>query len=133
MAFMPRTVILGAARTPVGKMGGGLASLHPTDLGGIAIKDIASPRSFEVMEILDGMSDVDLPVPFFFNDMQGTCATVLAALRNALRITGKEIGSIRAAMTGAGGAGLSVARFLRKAGVKDLAAKLGKLSRGGKW
>src|SRR5918997_1126075 len=35
---MPRTVILGAARTPVGKLGGGLASLHPTDLGGIAIK-----------------------------------------------------------------------------------------------
>src|SRR5919106_4199745 len=34
---MPRTVILSAARTPVGKMGGGLASLHPTDLGGIAI------------------------------------------------------------------------------------------------
>src|SRR6185436_8046650 len=35
---MPRTVILGSARTPVGKMGGGLASLHPTDLGGIAIE-----------------------------------------------------------------------------------------------
>jgi len=34
---MPRTVILGSARTPVGKMGGVLASLHPTDLGGIAI------------------------------------------------------------------------------------------------
>ena len=25
---MPRTVILGSARTPVGKMGGGLSSLH---------------------------------------------------------------------------------------------------------
>ena len=35
---MPRTVILGSARTPVGKMGGSLASLHPTDLGGIAIE-----------------------------------------------------------------------------------------------
>src|SRR4051795_6479624 len=33
-----RTVILGSARTPVGKLGGGLSSLHPTDLGGIAIK-----------------------------------------------------------------------------------------------
>jgi acetyl-CoA C-acetyltransferase len=31
-------VILGAARTPIGKLGGGLSSLHPTDLGGIAIK-----------------------------------------------------------------------------------------------
>src|SRR5919108_72496 len=35
---MARTVILGSARTPVGKLGGGLSSLHPTDLGGIAIK-----------------------------------------------------------------------------------------------
>src|ERR671916_2962623 len=35
---MPRTVILGTARTPVGKMGGGLSSLHPTNLGGIAIQ-----------------------------------------------------------------------------------------------
>jgi acetyl-CoA C-acetyltransferase len=34
---MPHTVILGSARTPVGKMGGGLSSLHSTDLGGIAI------------------------------------------------------------------------------------------------
>jgi acetyl-CoA C-acetyltransferase len=35
---MPQTVILGAARTPIGKLGGGLASLDATELGGIAIK-----------------------------------------------------------------------------------------------
>src|SRR3954463_7485315 len=34
---MPRTVILGSARTPVGKLGGGLSSLKATELGGIAI------------------------------------------------------------------------------------------------
>jgi acetyl-CoA C-acetyltransferase len=34
---MPKTVILGSARTPIGKLGGGLASLDATDLGGIAI------------------------------------------------------------------------------------------------
>jgi acetyl-CoA C-acetyltransferase len=34
---MPKTVILSSARTPVGKLGGGLSSLHPTDLGAIAI------------------------------------------------------------------------------------------------
>src|SRR4051794_32229378 len=34
---MPQTVILGAARTPVGKMGGALSSLDATELGGIAI------------------------------------------------------------------------------------------------
>ena len=36
---MPKTVILGAARTPIGKMGGGLASLDATELGGIAIEE----------------------------------------------------------------------------------------------
>src|SRR3954468_18357484 len=35
--MMPRTVILGSARTPVGKLGGGLSSLKATELGGIAI------------------------------------------------------------------------------------------------
>ncbi len=34
---MPTTVILGTARTPVGKMGGALASMPATELGGIAI------------------------------------------------------------------------------------------------
>ncbi len=35
---MPKTVILGAARTPVGKMGGGLSTLDATELGAIAIE-----------------------------------------------------------------------------------------------
>jgi acetyl-CoA C-acetyltransferase len=35
---MPKTVILGAARTPIGKLGGGFASLDATDLGGAAIR-----------------------------------------------------------------------------------------------
>src|SRR6201997_2212011 len=35
---MPKTVILSAARTPIGKLGGGLASLDATELGATAIK-----------------------------------------------------------------------------------------------
>ena len=35
---MAKTVILGSARTPVGKLGGGLASLKAVELGGIAIE-----------------------------------------------------------------------------------------------
>jgi acetyl-CoA C-acetyltransferase len=35
---MPKTVILGTARTPIGKMGGGLASIDATDLGATAIQ-----------------------------------------------------------------------------------------------
>jgi acetyl-CoA C-acetyltransferase len=36
---MSKTVILSTARTPFGKMGGGLSSLDATDLGGTAISD----------------------------------------------------------------------------------------------
>src|SRR3954452_7819901 len=36
---MPRTVILGAARTPIGKLGGGLSSLPATELGAVAIRE----------------------------------------------------------------------------------------------
>jgi acetyl-CoA C-acetyltransferase len=35
---MPKTVILASARTPIGKMGGGLSTLDATELGGLAIK-----------------------------------------------------------------------------------------------
>src|SRR6202047_1267948 len=35
---MPNTVILGSARTPIGKLGGGLASLDATELGAVAIE-----------------------------------------------------------------------------------------------
>src|ERR1700690_4236374 len=38
MPHMPKTVILSAARTPIGKMGGGLASLYATELGATAIR-----------------------------------------------------------------------------------------------
>src|SRR5215212_2581613 len=34
---MPKTVILGSARTPIGKLGGGLSTLKATDLGGVVI------------------------------------------------------------------------------------------------
>jgi acetyl-CoA C-acetyltransferase len=35
---MPKTVILSAARTPIGKLGGGLSSIDATELGATAIK-----------------------------------------------------------------------------------------------
>lgn len=54
---MPKTVILSAARTPVGKMGGGLSTLHPTDLGGIAIEaalDRAAVEPEQVQHVIMG-------------------------------------------------------------------------------
>ena len=48
---MPKTVILGAARTPIGKMGGGLSSLDATDLGGLAIKAALERAAIEPEQV----------------------------------------------------------------------------------
>src|SRR4051794_40344965 len=54
---MPKTVILSAARTPVGKLGGGLASFKAAELGGIAISaalDRAGVDGAEVDHVVMG-------------------------------------------------------------------------------
>ena len=54
---MPKTVILSAARTPVGKLGGGLSSMDATDLGGIAIEaalDRAGVEPEQVQHVVMG-------------------------------------------------------------------------------
>jgi acetyl-CoA C-acetyltransferase len=54
---MPKTVILSAARTPVGKLGGGLGSVDATELGGTAIKaalDRAEVAPEEVQHVVMG-------------------------------------------------------------------------------
>ena len=42
---MPKTVILGAARTPIGKMGGGLSTLDATELGAARDRGRARARA----------------------------------------------------------------------------------------
>jgi acetyl-CoA C-acetyltransferase len=44
---MPKTVILSSARTPIGKLGGGLASVDATFLGGVAIRAALQRASVE--------------------------------------------------------------------------------------
>jgi acetyl-CoA C-acetyltransferase len=54
---MPKTVILSAARTPIGKLGGGLKDLDATELGGIAIEaalDRAEVAPEEVQHVVMG-------------------------------------------------------------------------------
>jgi len=48
---MPKTVILGAARTPIGKMGGGLSTLDATELGASAIEAALERSSVEPEQI----------------------------------------------------------------------------------
>ncbi len=85
---------------------------------GINLEDISAPRCFEVEARLRELLDI----PVFHDDQHGTAIVVLAALYNALKVVGKDIGSIRVTMAGAGAAGRAVAQLLLVAGVRDIVA-----------
>ncbi len=83
---------------------------------GINLEDISAPRCFEIEARL--RAELDLPV--FHDDQHGTAIVVLAALRNALRVVGKELGTVRIVQSGAGAAGTAVLKLLMKAGATDI-------------
>ncbi|MBB5788669.1 malic enzyme-like NAD(P)-binding protein [Jiangella mangrovi] len=85
---------------------------------GINLEDISAPRCFEIEARLRELLDI----PVFHDDQHGTAIVVLAALHNALKVVGKDIGSIRIAMSGAGAAGHAIAQLLVAAGVTDIVA-----------
>ena len=81
--------------------------------GGINLEDISAPRCFEIERRLIELCDI----PIFHDDQHGTAIVVAAALLNALKIVGKKIGDIKVAMSGAGAAGISIAKHLIRLGV----------------
>jgi len=93
-----------------------VARLAPS-FGGVNLEDISAPRCFEIEERLKERLDI----PVFHDDQHGTAVVALAALTNALRLTGRDPGSTRVVISGAGAAGVAVARILLEAGIKDLA------------
>jgi malate dehydrogenase (oxaloacetate-decarboxylating) len=93
-----------------------VARLAPS-FGGINLEDISAPRCFEIEERLKAMLDI----PVFHDDQHGTAVVVLAALENALRLAGKSHEDVRVVVSGAGAAGVAVAKILLAAGVRDLA------------
>ena len=89
--------------------------LEPT-FGGINLEDIAAPGAFEAEERLD--AEMDIPV--FHDDQHGTAIVTLAALENALKIVGKDIGSLKVVVAGVGAAGVAVSKILMNAGVQNV-------------
>ena len=85
--------------------------------GGINLEDISAPRCFEIERRLKER----LSIPVFHDDQHGTAVVALAALQNALRLTGRDPGKTRVVVAGAGAAGVAVARILLEAGMPDLA------------
>jgi len=85
--------------------------------GGINLEDISAPRCFEIEQRLKERLDI----PVFHDDQHGTAVVALAALEGALRLTGRTHADTRVVISGAGAAGVAVAKILLAAGVRDLA------------
>lgn len=84
--------------------------------GGINLEDISAPRCFEIEDRLKQRLDI----PVFHDDQHGTAVVVLAALENALRLTGRLMETTRVVVSGAGAAGVAVSRILLAAGIRDV-------------
>ncbi|HHY71170.1 MAG TPA: NADP-dependent malic enzyme, partial [Thermoanaerobacterales bacterium] len=89
--------------------------LAPT-FGGINLEDISAPRCFEIEKRLKQQLDI----PIFHDDQHGTAVVVLAAIINALKIVEKDIKDVQVTISGAGAAGVAIAKLLLSAGVADV-------------
>lgn len=84
--------------------------------GGVNLEDIAAPRCFEIEEKLKAKTDI----PIFHDDQHGTAVVVAAAILNALRVVGKKIEDCTAVFSGAGAAGIAIAKLLISQGIKSV-------------
>ena len=84
--------------------------------GGINLEDIAAPRCFEVERELKEKLDI----PVFHDDQHGTAVVTVAAMLNALKVVGKEIGEVKAVVNGAGAAGSACTKLLMALGLKNV-------------
>ena len=84
--------------------------------GGINLEDIAAPRCFEIEARLRERLDI----PVFHDDQHGTAICVLAGLTNALRVVGKQLGTVKVVVSGGGAAGTAIVGLLLAAGVTDV-------------
>lgn len=84
--------------------------------GGVNLEDISAPRCFEIEEKLKAHCDI----PIFHDDQHGTAVIVMAALKNALRLTGRKLEEIKVVTSGAGAAGTAVVKLLAGAGLRNI-------------
>lgn len=84
--------------------------------GGINLEDIKAPACFEIEKRLIGALDI----PVMHDDQHGTAIVVLAGLMNASKVVKKDLKKLRIVISGAGAAGVAVAKLLTAAGVSDI-------------
>jgi malate dehydrogenase (oxaloacetate-decarboxylating) len=109
-------VPIALATTDVDEIVETIVRLAPS-FGGVNLEDISAPRCFEIERKLQERLDI----PVFHDDQHGTAIVTLAALRNACRLTGRSLGDLRAVISGAGAAGIAIAKILVEAGMGDVA------------
>ncbi|HXF46071.1 MAG TPA: NADP-dependent malic enzyme, partial [Burkholderiaceae bacterium] len=90
-----------------------IAALEPT-FGGINLEDIKAPECFYIERKLRER----MKIPVFHDDQHGTAIIVGAAIRNGLKIVGKDIGAIKLVCSGAGAAAIACLDLLVDLGVK---------------
>ncbi len=99
--------------------------------GGINLEDIAAPRCFEIEKKLKEKCDI----PIFHDDQHGTAVVVGAAVTNALRVVGKKLEDCTVVFSGAGAAGIAIAKLIHKMGAGNIIMcdKAGILAKGNEW
>ena len=91
-------------------------SLLAGSFGGINLEDISAPRCFEIEKRLKEVCDI----PVFHDDQHGTAVVTLAAMLNALKLTGKKIENISVVVNGSGAAGIAITKLLMSKGLKSV-------------
>ncbi|ORB83457.1 NAD-dependent malic enzyme [Mycobacterium kansasii] len=92
-----------------------LVRMRPT-FGAVNLEDISAPRCFEIERRL--VEALDCPV--MHDDQHGTAIVVLAALMGATKLLGRDMSSLRVAVSGAGAAGVACTNLLLAMGVLDI-------------
>ncbi|TWF78649.1 malate dehydrogenase (oxaloacetate-decarboxylating) [Pseudonocardia hierapolitana] len=92
-----------------------LVRLRPS-FGAVNLEDVSAPRCFELERRL--VEALDCPV--MHDDQHGTAIVLLAALRGACAVQGRDLDGLRVVISGAGAAGVACARILLAAGVRDV-------------
>ncbi len=90
-----------------------ISLLEPT-FGGINLEDIKAPECFEVEKRLKAM----MKIPVFHDDQHGTAICVAAAIRNGLRVAGKNLEDVKFVCSGAGAAAIACMNLLVEMGLK---------------
>ncbi len=90
--------------------------------GGINLEDISAPRAFEIEDRLQ-----DIGIPVLHDDQHGTAIVLVAAMRNAVKVLGRDMTDLKVVISGAGAAGRAIAHLMVPEGDQNRGAAVGQV------